>query len=267
MQENQHQSKATDLKSIGNTLKAKREENSYTLEHIAEVTRITLTNLRYIEAGQMDMLPGLVFVKGFVRNYADLLGLESDWMIEALNQAYNEDDFSHNVSVDNIQQTPYKKQNIKLSYVFSGAAFAIIVLVLIIGSWDSDDNRANIAEKNETIQALESQIVNANLPQDKAIEEQKKLVDTIISPLNLVLIGNEDEWVRLSVDSKPAFDVQLKKGERYEWPAEEVYELTMTTGNSAKIHLNGEEIEVNKQLKNQFYEVRLNKFSLTRLNN
>ena len=80
----------SDLLSIGAILRKKREEHSYTLEHVSEITRITLTCLRNIEEGNLDALPGLVFVRGFIRNYAKLLGLESDWMIEALNQTYSD---------------------------------------------------------------------------------------------------------------------------------------------------------------------------------
>ncbi len=89
MSENKSQeSLATDLANIGLILKQKREEHSYTLEHVSEITRITLTNLRNIENGEIKALPGLVFVRGFIRNYATLVGVESDWMIEALNQTF-----------------------------------------------------------------------------------------------------------------------------------------------------------------------------------
>src|SRR3989339_1296337 len=79
---------AEDLIAIGLALKTKREELSYTIEHVAEITRITLSSLRAIEEGDMAKLPGLVFVRGFVRNYANLLGLESDWMVTLLNHIF-----------------------------------------------------------------------------------------------------------------------------------------------------------------------------------
>ena len=78
----------TDLNSIGIALRNKREELSYTLEHVSEITRINLTSLRNIEEGNLDNLSGLVFVKGFIRNYAKLLGVDSNWMMEVLNNVY-----------------------------------------------------------------------------------------------------------------------------------------------------------------------------------
>jgi hypothetical protein len=41
----------------------------------------------------------------------------------------------------------------------------------------------------------------------------------------------------------------------------------MTTGNTALIHLNGEEIVDRENFKDELYQVKLNKFTLTRINN
>ena len=60
---------------------------------------------------------------------------------------------------------------------------------------------------------------------------------------------------------------ELTTGKKLEWPADEEYDLIMTTGSSATIHLNGEEIEVKESAKNQLLRMKLNKFSLTQLNN
>jgi hypothetical protein len=77
----------------------------------------------------------------------------------------------------------------------------------------------------------------------------------------------ENEWIRLSVDDKAPFELKLKKGEKYEWPGEEEYSLVMTTGKTATVHLNGEEIVDRGSDPNQIYQVKLNKFTLKQINN
>ncbi len=271
---------ATDLKSIGKVLKTKREELSYTLERVSEITRISLTSLRNIEEGELDKLYGLVFVRGFVRNYAKLLGLGSDWMIEALDQAYK----------PNKSQVPTNKNEfneIAKTYnlfIFSG----LIALILAIAGflyWNSNYNN-QLSSNIETIDPVQEAITENTNPGiandvvvqtltqlDEAVEqpEEKESVEAVISrviyPLNLVLVGNSSEWIRLSVDKKNPIELLLTKGEKFEWPANEEYELIMTTGNSATIHLNGEEIEVNESQKNKLFRMKFNKFSLTQINN
>jgi len=64
------------LKAIGAYLYEVRLAQSRTLEEIAAKTYIPLRLLKAIEAGQEQTLPEPVFVKGFIRRYADALGLD-----------------------------------------------------------------------------------------------------------------------------------------------------------------------------------------------
>ncbi|MBI4780259.1 MAG: helix-turn-helix domain-containing protein [Oscillatoriophycideae cyanobacterium NC_groundwater_1537_Pr4_S-0.65um_50_18] len=63
------------LKEIGTYLRQVRQEQSKSLEEIATKTCIRLPLLRAIELGQEQVLPEPVFVQGFIRRYADVLGL------------------------------------------------------------------------------------------------------------------------------------------------------------------------------------------------
>ncbi|MCP4754019.1 MAG: hypothetical protein GY866_24305 [Proteobacteria bacterium] len=265
----------TDLKSIGAILKKKREERSYTLEHIAEITKITLSSLRDIEEGNLEELPVLVFVQGFVRNYAKELGLESDWMIEALNQAYSGDQQQSQESASrekDLESVPKSAGN-KNTYIFVGAILCTALVVFFL-YWNirTSNKYSSITGKVETIQAVEPQTSSQEIVQKTPELELNNSIDrpapkTVISPLTLTLVALENEWIRLSIDDQEAFDLRIKKGKKYEWPAKEEYSLIMTTGNSALIHLNGEEIIDRENYPDQLYQTKLNKFTLTRINN
>ena len=64
------------LKEIGAHLRQVRQEQSRSLEEIATKTCIRLPLLQALEAGHGQVLPEPVFVQGFIRRYADLLGLD-----------------------------------------------------------------------------------------------------------------------------------------------------------------------------------------------
>jgi cytoskeleton protein RodZ len=68
------------LQAIGAYLGEIRQDQSRSLEEIAARTYIPLRLLRAIEAGQSQSLPEPVFVQGFIRRYADALGLDG-WEI------------------------------------------------------------------------------------------------------------------------------------------------------------------------------------------
>lgn len=66
---------------LGEALRAQRERMGITLEQAAEDTRIRDKFLRALEGGDYQTLPGVVYTKGFLRNYADYLGLDPEQLI------------------------------------------------------------------------------------------------------------------------------------------------------------------------------------------
>jgi len=265
----------SDLLNIGVILRQKREEHAYTLEHISEITRITLTCLRNIEEGNLNALPGLVFVRGFIRNYAKLLGLESDWMIEALNQTYSDRTQSKNIPDQTGSYNPLTQpeRNNTKPLIIAGA-LVIVSLVAFIVYWQSKpmNHYSNINDDVETIQAIDTRVSTQEATLESEIVKSTAELPTApikqeISPLTLTLVAMDDDWIHLAIDDQEPFDLRLKKGEKYDWPANEEYSLTMTTGDSALIHLNGEEIVDRENFRDKLYQVKLNKFTLTRINN
>lgn len=63
-------------------LKTTRERAGEDLQTVSQVLRIRLVYLEAIEAGNYDELPGKTYVVGFVRAYADFLGLDSQEVVK-----------------------------------------------------------------------------------------------------------------------------------------------------------------------------------------
>ncbi len=63
------------MQSIGEELRAAREAKGLSLTEIAEKTRISHTFLKALEDDDYTVIPGNVFVSGFLRTYAKELGL------------------------------------------------------------------------------------------------------------------------------------------------------------------------------------------------
>ena len=71
------------MSSFGETLRRERELRQISLREISEATKI---NLRYLDALERDdfrHLPGGVFNKGFVRAYAQFIGIDPESMVMA----------------------------------------------------------------------------------------------------------------------------------------------------------------------------------------
>jgi cytoskeleton protein RodZ len=66
------------MASIGETLRRERIRRNLDLDHISRELKISPKLLEAIEAEQFQKLPGSVFAKSFVRQYAHLLGLDEE---------------------------------------------------------------------------------------------------------------------------------------------------------------------------------------------
>lgn len=83
--ENQDQN-ATTL--LGDFLKQKRIEKNFTLEKLAQRTKISLNILKAIEANDFKNLPSPAYVKGFVNTYGKILGIPPEESISKLELTY-----------------------------------------------------------------------------------------------------------------------------------------------------------------------------------
>jgi hypothetical protein len=72
------------MTDIGSQLRAAREAQDLTLEQVFKATRIKTSFLEAIEANQFRALPGPVQARGFVRSYANFLGLDGEHLASAL---------------------------------------------------------------------------------------------------------------------------------------------------------------------------------------
>ncbi len=69
------------MDSFGDRLRESRETQSYTLDQIARDTRISKRYLQAFEKEDFSVFPGETYLVGFLRNYTQYLGLDSDEFI------------------------------------------------------------------------------------------------------------------------------------------------------------------------------------------
>src|SRR5664279_3159559 len=72
---------------VGDTLRRERLKRNLDLEEISNELKISTRFLQAIENDQYDKLPGGVFAKSFVRQYARLLGLDEEAIAGEVQQA------------------------------------------------------------------------------------------------------------------------------------------------------------------------------------
>ena len=80
------------MQTIGQKLKQAREERRLTIENVFEVTRIRAQYLQALEADDLSAMPSPVQARGYLRNYAEFLGLNFDQLLDEMRAANTSSD-------------------------------------------------------------------------------------------------------------------------------------------------------------------------------
>jgi hypothetical protein len=75
--------------TLGEVLRAERERQGVGLDQIEAATRIRTAQLRAIEEDRFDALPAEAYARGFVRAYADQLGIDADATVRLFNDQWS----------------------------------------------------------------------------------------------------------------------------------------------------------------------------------
>ena len=152
------------MKSIGEKLKAKREENGVLVEEAADDLKLRVSQIENIESGNISAFKDVFYLKYFIRDYAKYLGLDSEKLVDEFNEFLF--DYTSKIPVEEIEKanrerqelerqntskivSPYtintKKYNIlnsKLFYIIIGILILLIIyfLINIFGSNNKNDN-------------------------------------------------------------------------------------------------------------------------------
>jgi len=75
--------------TLGQLLRQERELRDIPLDRIEQATRIRTAQLRAIEDDRLEALPAEAYARGFVRTYAEYLGLNGDDVVAIFNEQWN----------------------------------------------------------------------------------------------------------------------------------------------------------------------------------
>jgi len=154
---------------FGEELRLERERRGISLETIAATTKVATRHLHSLEENQFDLLPGGVFNKGIVRDYARAVGLDETLWLDRFMRAYREsgqmkDDDIHWVEfAENVSRSRPAKQ--RPSYFrLRWAGVAMLVAMLAVSGWfvwQYVNNRVNSSATQPSAASSSSQTTQA----------------------------------------------------------------------------------------------------------
>lgn len=127
----------TDIVGVGEMLRTTREGRGLTLVDVAQALKLTQRQVEALESERFDALPGAAFARGFLRNYARLLGLDPEPLIDALAQTSGVG-APELAPISNAQGTLPAGDGALRPSAFPIALIALLLLVAVVGGWYFD---------------------------------------------------------------------------------------------------------------------------------
>lgn len=122
------------MNEIGEILKKARIEKGYTLDDLQQTTKIQKRYLEAIEQGNTEILPGRFYARAFVKQYADIVGLDGEELLDQYYQVSAEEvseEFAESISASP-SRVQVKKGNVLNNVGEQLPTFFIFLLVAMI---------------------------------------------------------------------------------------------------------------------------------------
>jgi hypothetical protein len=138
---------------IGNSLREARLRQQLDFPELEQQTKIRSKYLQALEDEQFDVLPAPTYVKGFLRNYADALGLEGQLYVDEYNSRFVTGEEDVPLRPRDYQRRPRQSLGPRFqtrAVVLVLAAIAVVVVLVIVAANFGSSNNPKVPGLNTT---------------------------------------------------------------------------------------------------------------------
>jgi cytoskeleton protein RodZ len=259
--------------SLGSLLRKSREERHIDLDEAFRATRIRPHNLEALESEQWDKLPPQVFVKGFIKTYAEFLGLDKEMVLKHYEKSSCLDKERPEMS----QQMKPQAPRWHLKIVIPALALAVLAGIVYLskkdismvenvsqylGTQDFNEEGEYAREKEGDIgkdEKEQEQLTKELVDEEKIIASESKSVGEAITqgnedvsneagekplPPKYILTANVKSrtWIAILVDDEPVEEYIFQPGETFQWTADKGFDILVGNAGGIEFFLNGNKV-------------------------
>jgi cytoskeleton protein RodZ len=151
---------------IGNSLREARVRQQLELGEVELATKIRARYLRALEEESFDALPAQTYVKGFLRTYADYLGLDGQLYVDEFNSRFGADGDEPREPVvprrtSNVHRQHRRLERRWIAFALTGIA---ALVVFFIAAWKSGSPNEQVPNLGTTTTSQSKKVLPAATP-------------------------------------------------------------------------------------------------------
>jgi cytoskeletal protein RodZ len=211
------------LTELGTRLKEARTVKGYSLDDLQEMTKIQKRYLAGIEEGNYSMMPGPFYVRAFIKQYADAVGLNSDELLESYKQevpSSTTEEVRQTMTSAPSRRKPISKSSNNISDIFPMIVVALFIIIGIVIFWyfyqnlaAKDDPAATETEQQLSLEEPETKEESSAVdsetqePEEEPVEEEP--VEEV-EPKQTIAMGSiEGETTNYTLSGTDTFSIKI----------------------------------------------------------
>ena len=229
------------MEIIGNLLYTERTKKGLEIEDVEQATGIRRAYLNALEQGKYEILPGEVYVKGFLRNYGNYLGLDGAHLVQlytdSMIPAVSSQPVTPATTTVAKKRKALKKHKIDMK-IFSTIA---VVLILVLSAWglyawqkaqtaDSSD-----ASRNTTVKRMSPATGAVSSTSGNQSSGIPGALSVSTRPVVLIARYSDRCWTSVIADGKTLYEGIPKMDEQLIWEADR--QIVVNFGNAGAVEL------------------------------
>lgn len=217
------------MESVGEKLRQARLQKKLSFEEVYRRTRIHPQVLEALEQDRAHNFLSLIYIKGFLKTYAQYLGLDSEGLLQ---------EYLNSQKIEKAPELePEQEKKEKVSSQFSPVFILRISLACVLGIFLVFYFRYAFKKTSTTEQKPPVEKVRVAVAPKAPVSTEGLILE---------VRTKEDCWIKVKADGESVFGRTLRKGSRERWQAKERLELRIGKPEALEVFLNGEPINLKK---------------------
>jgi cytoskeletal protein RodZ len=240
MSENENEQKKLE---IGKILRKAREDKGYTLDDLQQVTKIQKRYLIAIEDENFDELPGDFYVRAFIKQYANMVGLDGNDLLQQYDdqlpktktEEYS-DHLAQAVETRASQRKTVSGSVDKVRNYMPTIIIACVIVLVLAAIWltaiarNNRDSSTRIDNSSVSVSGESRKKASSSAKKESTKKEKSVAIklqqtsrnnnsvvfnaDQLTKDTDLAISPTEDSWLQVRANNNTLLNKTLKKDEK-----------------------------------------------------
>ncbi len=272
---------------IGKLLKLERQRQGIVLDDLSTKLKVSSSNLRHVEAGELKALPSELYFNLFAKSYAEALGIDYTSTVEAIKEDIGQpleppngakkgkqDDSEEEKTAPEKEGAPPESKPEpgtkflrKFALLFGAVVILFLIVVLINKLFFSGDNHEPSGQIQQDTGSVDISDVSA--------AEKRGAADTEFahydwdvpryeksSDLKLKLVAARETWAAVFADGDRAIYDNLVPGRVYRASAKYRLQVSIGVPSAVEVELNGTPVNLRDPNTRRISKIKINQANL-----